>query len=144
MTIMDRALHKLIKGDLVVGSVNPENDMQTYFMKEFSERALQRPPFSVSIFDEQNIKDIKEFLYTEFFTVCSLYEYALKPRKELQLRCEPFVPKLPTPEPLLSMKLVEDPKEVEELKEYFGYIQEKEQENTEGEGEKFGGEIINS
>ncbi|CAI2378788.1 unnamed protein product [Moneuplotes crassus] len=135
MTVMDKALHKLIRGDLVIGSLKPENDMQNYFTTEFENKSLQRPPFSVSIFDSEDFIKIKKFLYEEFFPVCSLFEYSLKPRKELHLRCENIVPDLPREQSLMSMKQVEDPKEVPHLKEYFEEPIAKETPEAEGEGE---------
>jgi hypothetical protein len=38
MTIMDEALQGLIKGELIIGSTKPANDMQEYLMRELSKK----------------------------------------------------------------------------------------------------------
>jgi hypothetical protein len=67
-------------------------------------------------------------LYEEFFVVCSLFEFALRPRMELQLKCDPHVPELQKLDDLNKMTKVENPKELEEIKEYFGELQPRKQE----------------
>lgn len=102
------------------------------FMEIQEKHSLQRPPFSVSTFGDEDILKIKDFLYKEFFVVCSLYEYALRPRVELVLKCEPHVPELPPLTPLYKMKKVEDPTELPVLKQYHGGEKEP---TPEGEGD---------
>jgi hypothetical protein len=60
-------------------------------LKKILERhSLQRPPFSILIFDHNDIQKIVDFTLKTFFRHFSLYEFSFKPRRELVLKCEPF------------------------------------------------------
>ena len=61
-------------------------------MKKALERhSLQRPPFSILIFDESDNDKICDFALKTFFRHFTLYEFSFKPRRELILKKEPFL-----------------------------------------------------
>lgn len=59
--------------------------------KALERHSLQRPPFSILIFDENDIAKITDFALKTFFRHFTLYEFSFKPRRELILRSEPFL-----------------------------------------------------
>lgn len=52
--------------------------------------SIQRPPYKIFIFSDQEAQDILNFSMTTFLRHFSLYEFAFKPRVELVLRQEPI------------------------------------------------------
>lgn len=50
---------------------------------------LQRPPYSIFIFNEEEAKDIVNFMLRTFFRHYSLYEYSFKPKIDLILMTLP-------------------------------------------------------
>lgn len=68
----------------------PEEGFKT--LRRILERhSLQRPPFSILIFDENDVREISAFVLKTFLRHFSLYEFSFKPRRELILKCEPFM-----------------------------------------------------
>jgi hypothetical protein len=76
----------------------------------------------MSVFSEKDTNAIKKFLYTDFFVICQLYEFSLKPRMQLMLKNEPYVPDLPELENLDAMERVDDPEQIQDLHPYFDYV----------------------
>ena len=79
---------------------------------------MQRPPFCTSVFDEDDIKLIKKFVYDINEVPFTLYEYALKPRVELVLKSDSLVPEVPKVTPIYKMKEA-DPKTISHLEQYI-------------------------
>jgi hypothetical protein len=59
--------------------------------KALDRHSLQRPPFSILIFEQSDIAKIVDFTSKTFFRHFSLYEFSFKPRRELVLKSEPFL-----------------------------------------------------
>ena len=51
--------------------------------------SVQRPPYSIFIFTEAEIKKILDFCLKTFFRHFSLYEYSFKPKVDLVLMTLP-------------------------------------------------------
>jgi CRISPR/Cas system CSM-associated protein Csm2 small subunit len=85
LAIMDFLLHYMMDRQML-----PEEGFK--LLKKVLERhSLQRPPFSMLIFDQSDIQKIIDFTLKTFFRHFSLYEFSFKPRRELVLKCEPFI-----------------------------------------------------
>ena len=52
--------------------------------------SIQRPPYKIFIFSDQEVLDIINFSMKTFLRHFSLYEFAFKPRVELVLRQDPI------------------------------------------------------
>lgn len=55
------------------------------------EHSIQRPPFSIQIFTDEEALKIIQFALQTFLRHFSLYEFAFKPRVELVLRTDPVL-----------------------------------------------------
>ena len=51
--------------------------------------SIQRPPFQIFIFSDEEVEKIIQFCLNSFLRHFSLYEFAFKPRVELVLRSDP-------------------------------------------------------
>ena len=51
--------------------------------------SIQRPPYQIFIFTDEEVAEIVQFSLTTFLRHFSLYEFAFKPRVELVLRSDP-------------------------------------------------------
>lgn len=85
LAIMDFLLHYMMDKQLL-----PEEGFKL-FKRTLERHSLQRPPFSMLIFEHSDIHKITEFTLKTFFRHFSLYEFSFKPRRELVLKCEPFL-----------------------------------------------------
>jgi len=56
-----------------------------------SDHSIQRPPFSIFIFEQSEVDTILKFAKSTFLRHFSLYEFAFKPRVELVLRTDPVI-----------------------------------------------------
>lgn len=94
-------------------------------MKKALERhSLQRPPFSILIFDEQDIAKITDFTLKTFFRHFTLYEFSFKPRRELILRSEPFLTeKMNAQQVDLGEMIPVEGEELERMKHYLNVYQ---------------------
>jgi hypothetical protein len=59
--------------------------------KCLEDHSKQRPPYSILIFSQEEIKNIQKFSVETLFRHYSLYEFAFKPRVELILRMAPVI-----------------------------------------------------
>ena len=85
LAIMDYLLHHMLERQMM-----PEDGFK--LLKRILEKhSLQRPPFSILIFDRSDIEKIVDFTLKTFFRHFILYEFSFKPRRELVLKCEPFM-----------------------------------------------------
>lgn len=64
----------------------------THLQAILGRHSIQRPPFSILIFASDDCDRIRKFFINTFLRHFSLYEFAFKPRVELVLRTEDFVP----------------------------------------------------
>lgn len=94
-------------------------------MKKALERhSLQRPPFSILIFDEQDISKITDFTLKTFFRHFTLYEFSFKPRRELILKSEPFLTeKMNAQQVDLGEMIPVEGEELERMKHYLNVYQ---------------------
>ena len=112
---MDFLFHYMLERQLL-----PEEGFK--ILKRLLERhSLQRPPFSILIFEQADIQQIAAFTLKTYFRHYSLYEFAFKPRMELVLKCEPFLNnKFNADLPSLNEMTAVDAEEAERLKVYLG------------------------
>jgi hypothetical protein len=89
------------------------------------DHTIQRPPFAIFIFTEQEVQKIIEFSMKTFLRHFSLYEFAFKPRVELVLRSDPIINTKFNTElnKLDDMQVVEDA-DAEKMKEFLGSMQD--------------------
>jgi hypothetical protein len=84
LAIMDFTIHAMVKNHMMV-----EDGYK--MLKDILDRhKCQRPPFSIFIFTDEEVKQINEFMLKSFFRHFCLYEYAFKPKVELMLVTEPI------------------------------------------------------
>ena len=81
---------------------------------------IQRPPYQIFIFTDDEAASIVQFAMTTFLRHFSLYEFAFKPRVELVLRCDPVFNTRFNSElmPLDEMQEVDD-EEAEKMKNFL-------------------------
>ena len=92
--------------------------------KALERHSLQRPPFSILIFDEQDIAKITDFTLKTFFRHFTLYEFSFKPRRELILRSEPFLTeKMNAQQVDLGEMISVEGEELERMKHYLNVYQ---------------------
>jgi hypothetical protein len=92
--------------------------------KALERHSLQRPPFSILIFDEQDISKIADFTLKTFFRHFTLYEFSFKPRRELILRSEPFLTeKMNAQQVDLGEMVPVEGEELERMKHYLNVYQ---------------------
>ena len=80
---MDFMLHSMIRKQMLV-------DDGIKLLKEILDRhKCHRPPFSIFIFNDQEVTDINNCMLQTFFRHYSLYEYSFKPKVEIVLMTLP-------------------------------------------------------
>lgn len=89
------------------------------------DHTIQRPPFAIFIFTEQEVQRIIDFAMSTFLRHFSLYEFAFKPRVELMLRSDPMINIKFNAElnKLDDMQEVDDA-DAEKMKAFLGSMQE--------------------
>ena len=89
------------------------------------DHTIQRPPFAIFIFTEQEVQRIIDFAMSTFLRHFSLYEFAFKPRVELVLRSDPMINIKFNAElnKLDDMQEVDDA-DAEKMKAFLGSMQE--------------------
>lgn len=92
--------------------------------KALERHSLQRPPFSILIFEESDIAKITDFTLKTFFRHFTLYEFSFKPRRELILRSEPFLTeKMNAQQVDLAEMVPVEGEELERMKHYLNVYQ---------------------
>lgn len=80
LAIFDFVFNRMLEKQL-----KPENGLK--LLKDLlGNHSIQRPPYQIFIFTEQEVGEIVQFAMTTFLRHFSLYEFAFKPRVELVLR----------------------------------------------------------
>lgn len=88
--------------------------------------SIQRPPFQIFIFSEQEVEHIIQFSLTTFLRHFSLYEFAFKPRIELVLRMDPvFNSKFNAPLMGLDAMSEVEQEEAEKMRMFLGQLESK-------------------
>lgn len=83
LAILDFVFHRMLERQL-----KPEIGLK--LLKDLlANHSIQRPPYKIFIFNDQEVADITNFSMTTFLRHFSLYEFAFKPRVELVLRQDP-------------------------------------------------------
>ena len=127
------------------------------FCKIIDNHSIHRPPFSLEVFTKAEAKMIKQFALDSLFKHYYLYEFAFKPKVEMNFHVQGIIPDAPVLSDLLEMEELETPvpkpkdpeaegegeQEQEELnimpelkKYYTGPEDENEQEEVEEEEDK--------
>lgn len=113
LTVMDVVLRRMTEEHL-------HSDSGFKLMsKLLAQHSLHRPPFSIAVFSENDIEEIKKYSLTSFFKHYSLYEFAFKPRVELVFKIKPVVPVVAAPEEFEGAQEIEDPGTLACLAEYL-------------------------
>ena len=85
------------------------------------DHSIQRPPFQIFIFNDEEVEKILDFCLTTFLRHFSLYEFAFKPRVELVLRSDPvFNTKFNSELPSLDEMMEVEAEEAVKMKGFLG------------------------
>ena len=85
------------------------------------DHSIQRPPFQIFIFNDEEVEKILDFCLTTFLRHFSLYEFAFKPRVELVLRSDPvFNTKFNSELPALDDMMQVEAEEAAKMKGFLG------------------------
>lgn len=83
LAILDYVFNRMLEKQL-----KPENGLK--LLKDLlANHSIQRPPYQIFIFTDQEVNQIVQFSLQSFLRHFSLYEFAFKPRVELVLRSDP-------------------------------------------------------
>ena len=86
-----------------------------------ADHSIQRPPFQIFIFTDEEVEKIVKFSLTTFLRHFALYEFAFKPRVELVLKCDPvFNTKFNAQIQNLDEMTVVEPEEAQKMKAFLG------------------------
>ena len=116
--------------EMINNNITPEAGVKKFFLI-LQKHSVHRPPFSIEVFTKEEAEKIMQHALDTMFKHYSLYEFAFKPKVEMNFKAQNVVPIVTNLTDLLEMEEVEDAKSVKGLSEYFGL----EEEPQEGEGE---------
>lgn len=115
------ALHA---GAISKGSL-PEQEAHKLFESMLARHSQQLPPYSLGVFSQQEVAEVRERAEKSFFRHYKMYAYTHKQRQDLSVRLrEPsVVPKVP---PVVGLHQVHEvnPREVPELQDLFSHAEE--------------------